>query len=533
MPFALAGAISFALVLGASHGKKKDPPAPPAPTAPAPAPVVSPPPLVEPGVHSYALIVANNFSSDSGTAPLHYADDDGARYSELLSLISDRVEILSVLDTDTQRIYPGVAASARPPTRKELQLTLDTLFSDIRHKAATGARTVFYFIYVGHGTVGDDGEGAMHLLDGRFTRADLYQTVIAKSPAQVNHVIIDACNAYLMVARRGDHNEAAINAAVQGFLSREGLDHYPNTGVLVSTSQASDVHEWSRFSAGIFSHEVRSALAGGADINGDGVVTYDEVHAFLAAANGQVSDPKAKLQAFISPPKMHNLEPLFDRKRVQAPSVFIPGTMAGRHFLEDARGVRYADLNLAKDGPVTMVLVPSPVYFLRSDRDDIEIPLAAAAIKSFDASTLGHRSSELAMRGSEALAFQRDLFAIPFGRAYFDGYVAHASDVTVYETPTTVEIRRHPPEGEPFPTHRYVSLGLGLGAVGAAAGGVFFGLSASSKASAYQSAIGNDTDVMQRRTDANNAALASNILYGVTGALVAGAVLLWFFPSDN
>lgn len=255
--------------------------------------------------HAYAIIVANNLSADGTLERLRYADDDGARYHELFSLVTTRTEILSVLDPETQRVHPGVARVARAPTRRELDAVIVSVFADIERDNAAGIRTSLYFVFVGHGSIGDNGEGTVHLVDGRFSRSDLFQRVIAPSPARVNHVIIDACNAFLMVARRGGQRskQASIDDAVQGFVGRESLDRYPNTGVLLSTSQAAEVHEWSRFSAGIFSHEVRSALAGGADVDGDGEVTYDEARAFISAANAKVSDPRARLTAYAAAPR--------------------------------------------------------------------------------------------------------------------------------------------------------------------------------------------------------------------------------------
>ena len=63
---------------------------------------------------------------------------------------------------------------------------------------------------------------------------------------------------------------------------------------------------------------MRSALAGAADIDGDGRVTYAEAHAFISAANGRVQDARARLSAYAAPPALHRDEPLFDRSRLFA-----------------------------------------------------------------------------------------------------------------------------------------------------------------------------------------------------------------------
>lgn len=470
-----------------------------------------------PASRAYALIVANNAAFDGGLAPLKYADDDGAKYFELLSLVTADAEVLSVLDADSQRVFPNVAKVARAPTARELERTAAKLFEAIAADERAGLRTTFYFVYVGHGSITESGEGAMHLLDARFTRSDLFQKLISRSPARINHVIIDACNAYLMVARRGDH--AAEDAAIDQFLKKEDLARYAGTGVLVSTSKAEDVHEWSRFEAGIFSHEVRSALAGGADVDGDGAVTYDEMRAFLSAANARVTDPKAKLDAYVKAPAVRIDEPLFDKKDAKdAARVVISSVLSGRRWLEDDRGVRYADLNIASDGAVALALVPSGGYFLRNDVEEIRLPVEAMA--AIDAGALPREPHTLAHRGSETLTFQRDLFAVPFGRAYYEGFRARI--------PIEDELRStiSHPRGGIGPRH-YVAGGLAIGAVASLATGIGFGLDARSKAAEFRSAVAPDAELMRLENGSRRSASAANILYAVGGGMIAGAVVTW------
>ena len=85
----------------------------------------------------FAVIVAHNQSSDGSLAPLSYADDDGARYAELLGLASSQVSLLSVLDAPTQRLHPAVAKMARAPTRGELLSTLSRTFQRIAESPST------------------------------------------------------------------------------------------------------------------------------------------------------------------------------------------------------------------------------------------------------------------------------------------------------------------------------------------------------------------------------------------------------------
>jgi hypothetical protein len=473
----------------------------------------------EPSTRSYAVIVGSNTAPGTELAPLRYADDDAARYYELLSLTATRTELLTVLDAESQRLHPRVAAVARPPSRPELEAALERVFAALEADRRAGHRTSLYFVYVGHGSIGPDGEGAMHLLDGRFTRSDLHQRVLARSPATVNHVILDACHAYLMVARRGGEADAEAEAVAR-FLAREDLSAQPNTGILASTSRAAEVHEWSRFGAGVFSHEVRSALAGAADADLDGRVGYEEVGAFVSAANARVRDPRARLDVYVRPPALDRSTPLYDRRGLGAPTLSIPAALAGRYHLLDARGVRYADLHLGPDQPATLVLVPDgETYYLRGASGERTIPLGAAG--RVDAAGLTPAPLEVASRGAEADTFRRDLFALPFSRAYLEGYRASVPDATGAALVA-------PPVGA---SRRWVALGLGSAAVLAAALGLGFALDADARAAEYRSGLGGAVDLAAlKSTSERHAAVATGAWVGA-GVLASAALTTWLWPE--
>ncbi|MCB9645551.1 MAG: hypothetical protein H6730_02980 [Deltaproteobacteria bacterium] len=471
----------------------------------------------EPAAESYALIIANNQSFESVLAPLTYADDDGARYHELLALVARRVEVLTVLDEGSQRLYPATAAVARPPSGAELTRALDALFADMEAANRRGVRTTFYFVYVGHGSVEAGGQGAMHLLDRRFTRADVFHDVIARSPATVNHLIIDACNSYLLVAKRGAGEvDDAVDAAVDRFVEEENLDRYPNTGIVVATSRAADVHEWSEFQAGVFSHEVRSALVGGADVDGDGAVTYGEVRAFLGAANQAVQDPRARLEPYVRPPRIRVVEPLFDG-RAAPRHLVVPPELAGRYYLEDSRGVRFADVNMGRGSAVRFTLLPERGYYLRGEGLERRIP--ADAVAELDARSLEATAEPFRRRGAEDESFRRFLFATPFNRAYFDGFAASP----IYRPGVKVVLR----DGE-VPTGKVVALSLGGASVAALAAAVGFAVSAGQARSAYDEYIGSQAERDRLGEQASSRATWANVFFGTSAALAVGAAVTWF-----
>ena len=473
----------------------------------------------KPEVH--ALIVANNSSLRPELESLQFADDDGARYFELLGLIADRVTLLSVLDASTQSLHPEAAAVARAPSRAELDAALGATFSALERARAAGRRTIFYFVYVGHGSLDDRGEGVVHLADGYFSRGDLYRRVLKRSPATVNHVIVDACNAYLLVAQRGE-DSSALDRALTQFLDEESLVSYPNTGFLLATSKAANVHEWSQFSAGIFSHEVRSALIGAADVGGDGSVTYAEVQAFVSAANAAVKHPSARLEVFGQPPRVHRREPLFDRSWVRsAPILRVPASMAGRYWLEDNRGIRYADFNSAQDSSISLVLVPSEGYYLHSDTAAVAVPSELA--HDLDASRLSLRPSALNARGAEERSFRRHLFSVPFGRAYFEGFRA-----SMREAPSQL-VAQSPTE---WTTREWIAASAIGGAAASLATAIGFGLSYNGLKDDFSGAIGSRAELedLQGRADAHRT--IANTAFVTAAALAAAGVLLFLWPDE-
>lgn len=386
---------------------------------------------------AFVLVVAHNRSVDRSVSPLRYADDDGARIYEVMSSFSERAVLLSILDDETQKIFPELARVARPPTRVQLRRAMNELRGEMVAARKAGFRTAFYFYFAGHGDVGADREGYINLLRNRFSRSDLYTEVIARSPADVNHIIIDACNSYYLVNRRGGRRaRASHHQAIRSFLAEESLERYPQTGVLLSTASMNETHEWSLYRSGIFSYQLLSALLGGADVNGDGQIAYGELAAYIAAANLQVRDSRARLSIYAHPPKLQSDAPLLDmhalrrvaaRDRRPMPArvgafLHVPKEMQGHYYLEDDRGVRYMDFNKSAEQPLRLALLDRPYYYLRSAQREALVRLGDES--QIRAASLPFSPLETQSRGSVEQSFRKHLFATPFGRSFVMGYEA-------------------------------------------------------------------------------------------------------------
>ncbi|MBM4283309.1 MAG: hypothetical protein FJ137_22050 [Deltaproteobacteria bacterium] len=239
------------------------------------------------GTARVAVVVGYNGGSPDPRPPLSYADDDAARLFLQLAPTAQRAWIQTTFDKDSARAWPDLADVARAPTREALAGALGEAFWLLRQQKARGKATELVFAFAGHGDLDDAGRGFVVLADGGFTRDDLARQVLEPSPADVNHVVVDACSSYFFVKSRGGgakdggadhaHASAPLPPQLLDVLRPQGGDFVDanvraRTGLIVSTSTAAEVHESSTLGAGVFSYLLRSALTGVADVDGNGRV---------------------------------------------------------------------------------------------------------------------------------------------------------------------------------------------------------------------------------------------------------------------
>ncbi len=371
--------------------------------------------------HIYAVVVATNHSLDTDVSPLRFADDDGAKYFELFSALGAEVSLLTVLDPVAQRRFPAAAKAARVPYKRDVLATVRHLFEKMEKDKAQGIETHFVFIYSGHGNVGPNREGYINLQDAKFGRSELYGEILAPSPASFNHLILDACDSYYFVKKRGQKTDKTgdYRAVVRDFLRSEELRNYPNTGVILASSADSETHEWGRWEAGIFSHELRSALLGAGDVDGDGIVTYAEAAACVEAANAAIDVPKARLKVYHSPPAINVDTPLVDLNALsRTTKVRVEKTMTDRYHVEDARGVRVADFHFSNEQQMVVALVGKSPFFMRTDQKEASISGDAMEVR---ASELAFSEIAAANKGSLEQSFRRHLYQVPFGKGFYAG----------------------------------------------------------------------------------------------------------------
>ncbi|MCA9708731.1 MAG: caspase family protein, partial [Myxococcales bacterium] len=355
-----------------------------------------------------------------------------ARMAELLMEVGVDTELVTHLDRDSQVVFPELVARAHRPDGAGLEQAFGALRQRMQAAKDRGDAVELLIYYSGHGDVGPDGQGYLTLDGDKLTRKKLFGGLLARSPADHNHVIIDACRSEQFVLSRGkdwkpDRAEVDLSQSVRRYLDKNHLGGFPNTGVIVAHSADQQTHEWDRYRGGIFTHELLSGLRGGADLNGDGAVEYSELGAFVSAANHGVDDPRARLEVVVRPPVDDERRPVLSHAPLAGKRLllFAPGDR--HHYtVEDGRGVRLADLRRSGEQAGYLRLPDGELFVGRRTTDDDrqEITVPSGDRGAIFAQWLDYADAPAASRGSLDQAFRRGLFATPFGPGYYHGYTA-------------------------------------------------------------------------------------------------------------
>jgi hypothetical protein len=461
---------------------------------------------------TFALIIGSNASVDTNLTPLRYADDDAARYLDLFRLLGARTYLVSRLDENTKRLHPQAAAEATDPKKASYDAAVAQLVADVTKASQRGVETVVYYVYAGHGNV-ENGQGYITLEDARITGNDL-ATTFAKVPATRIHVIADACASYFLAYSRGPGGERRPLDAIG---IAPALVNDPRIGLLLSTSSARESHEWDAFQSGVFSHEVRSGLYGAADADGDGQVSYREIAAFVARANAAIPNERYRPDLHARAP--HASSTLLDLHRANGRRIEIDGKHAGHYFLEDARGVRIADIHNAPDQSLSLLRpAPNGRIYLRNVDDDKELVIDSHP-DVVSIADLKPEEPRVASRGAAQESFNA-LFNLPF------------DETTVIEYPTP----EFAPAAPPAEHRRWVEYGERRKPIGNAlviGGGITLATAFTIHMATFLQTSNEAQQSQHERIHINNLVGTEQKMYGVGYAvggiaLASGAgLLLW------
>jgi hypothetical protein len=471
-------------------------------------------------VKRFVLVVGSNRAPRPGLATLRYADDDAVRWTMLFRTFGAEVELLTDLDTESERLYGPDVPLHRSPTHAEVMRAMARLRGSIEHARATGVRTAFYFIYAGHGDE-EEGEGFVGLADGRLRRREIEEKILAVSGADTNHVIVDACRSYYIAYDRGPGGTR--RPWPEPYFDAGTASRLRNTGFVLASSSGGSAHEWEEFQAGIFSHEVRSGLLGGADANGDGKITYAELAAFVRVANQAVRNDRYRPDILARAPSNGDDVLLDVRDAVAGRVRFGPG-LAGRQVLEDALGVRWADVHPGPLQNLTLALPAEPwgshELFVESLASNTEYRVTAGA--DVDLTREKPQPRSLLARGALDEAFAL-LFTLPFDVTALTPPLK--SDATVV-TSGGAELRSE----RPFWTRkvrRTTALATGAAGIVMLAVGGGLAWSAVGLRQDAENANGTQRAVLNDQLATRNAGITGTLVGGGLLAATAAALLFW------
>jgi hypothetical protein len=362
-------------------------------------------------VARFAIVIGSNQPPTSAQVPvLRYADDDAIAFHQLLTEAGADSTLLVAPDPETRELWPSL--SHRAPTLADLERSTAELAIKVRAARAAGRHPELLLFYSGHGDVDDDGSGFVVMNDARLTRSRLHG-VLTQVAAEHNHVIVDACKSYFLAFERGPGGWRT--PYVGPPLVRRVPSELANTGFVLSTSNSGVSHEWEHYRAGVVSYELRSALRGAADADHDGVLTYTEIGAFVAKANERLP-PNVRPDVLLKPPDGQASLLTWPG----SPSVELDASGWGHVYVETAGAQRLLDTH-PQAGQVIRLWIPAerPAFVRRHD-ESAEYLVDQTELARVDPGTATKPTRT--SKGAIGLAFERELFSVPFGLGDVQGY---------------------------------------------------------------------------------------------------------------
>lgn len=316
----------------------------------------------------YAVVVGWN-GGNASVPPLRFADDDAVRFARFFAGLGPpggkRTWLLTEPDAATQATLARAelpTPKAAAPTREAVLGALSDLASDLRRRPAQGPR-ILYFVYAGHGLRGrvllKATAGTEAALSGTELRAALAE-VAAAAPGLRIFAFLDACRSQSLFADRGDEGPD-LGAAIGALEERAAA---LSIGVLTAARNGRPAGEVKRLEAGYFSHVLTSGLAGVADADGDDVVTFGELAAFVAFHTERLTGQ----QPWFDPPGGDLGASAIDH-RGRSARVLLPAAGSGRYLIGAPGGLPIFVEAWKAAGRTLRLALPPGRYLARRDGD--------------------------------------------------------------------------------------------------------------------------------------------------------------------
>lgn len=230
----------------------------------------------------YAVVVGHNgglarTERAPGLPTLRFADDDALRMARWFEGLAGNGNVFVLTTPDGQTTQTLTAAelpvpAVTPPTRRALAATLERLKRTIAERKR---RSTVFFFYAGHGLTGrlllqpESGDEAS------ITGKELKLALLELGADHVE-LFIDACRSQSLFTERGGPDLSKEIASLEEKAATTSF------GVLTAAQSDKPAGEASDLMGGFFSHVLASGLAGAADADGDDVVRFGELAAFVA-----------------------------------------------------------------------------------------------------------------------------------------------------------------------------------------------------------------------------------------------------------
>jgi hypothetical protein len=331
-------------------------------------------PRVPPGSDVYAIIIGHN--DGGGVLPdLKYADDDALRFYRLMRQLAprDQIALFTELDVDTWRQIQASGEEA-PLALPPLKARINEVFALFKRRIAerrqrTGRPVTFFFFYSGHGERGYFflKKAGSRLADSVYTGVDL-ERAFADSPADVNQIFIDACKSQSLFTVKGSAEDDELGPDFGRLIDQmeRAARRDANLGIITATQSEQPAGEARDLRAGYFTHVVVSGLTGAADADGDGVVQFREMAAFVSLYTRRLSGQ----QPWFHAPRGRLDQTLLDLRGRKDVLVF-PAALGGHFLVLDGAGrtIR-AELHKPFGRPARLLVPRGRLQVVRVDAPD-------------------------------------------------------------------------------------------------------------------------------------------------------------------
>ena len=283
-------------------------------------------------------------------------------------------------------------STLRPPNWRSLRESISELNAELQANEP-GAQVYLYF--AGHGSKrpADGHVGGLIYgqpepdatepgFDGAINGGLIAREILAPLSAQANvHLIVDTClSIYLLTARNDE--EPASTAPLQRIrktapplrFAEPFADQFPHVGATLAgdtlTYETPDIN-------GLFSHALRTAAVGTADLNQDGLITYGELHYALIWLLGNA---RQRTRPTVVSPGLDREAIFINWRQSPAARICLPSSLAGTHVITTPHG-RAATLPLHPQRPSTIWLHSGERYTLTGQGRKLDFLAADGALE--------------------------------------------------------------------------------------------------------------------------------------------------------